>query len=90
MNRIHSFSKALDRCSQYQEKEPGGWLWRSLIEQLEFLLALERGETVDRSLLARICIGAMAAKNVEDRDEALAMELYAIQEEADQMNEERH
>jgi hypothetical protein len=86
MDRIKLFSDARARCSIYLESEPGGWLWPTLIEQIDYLMDLERQLQTDRDKLPNVCIGPLAAKNIEDRDQELCQILYNVQEEADKMN----
>jgi hypothetical protein len=85
MTRLELLTSALDKCKAYLQSEPGGWLWPSLIEQLSYLVDLESGQKTDRELLKNICVGAMAARNVEDRDFDLAKMLYKIQAEVQEM-----
>ena len=79
MTRLELFISALKKCQAYSAQEPGGWLWPGMIEQLSYLVELESGRSSDRTLLSNVCVGAMAAKNIEDRDAELARSLYDIQ-----------
>jgi hypothetical protein len=85
LTRLELFRSALEKCEAYSAQEPGGWLWPALIEQLSYLIELELGRSTDRGLLSKICVGAMAAKNIEDFDLQLAQTLYDVQAASEDM-----
>lgn len=51
---------------------------KSIAEQLDYLIGIERGIVTDRSKLAAINIGAIAARNVEDMDAGVAEKLQKL------------
>jgi hypothetical protein len=53
------------------------WL-ASVKDQLDYLRAIERGDETDRSRLAEVNIGVIAAKELEDRDPAAAEVLHRV------------
>ena len=59
-----------------------------ILDQLKYLIALDSGESVDRSMIQNIDIGLRALRNLEDIYPELAKELYDIQRKADRMAEE--
>ena len=85
MTHLDLFTSALTKCQRYSTEEPGSWLWPSLVEQLSYLVELASGRSSDTTRLAKVCVGAMAAKNIEDRDAELANTLYDVQAAAQQM-----
>lgn len=57
----------------------------SIINQLDYLIALSDGETVDRSRLAEIILGVQAAREIEALDMDLAEKLHEINAEVGRM-----
>lgn len=83
MKRLDKITKALEQAHVYAKSSTGGWLWPSIIEQLEYLRDVESGRNTDLTRISELSIGAMAAKNIEDRDEPFANLLYEIEDEAE-------
>jgi hypothetical protein len=82
MTNLELFKGALQRCEEYANIHPQEYpLWTILADQLAYLVELEAGRRDDRERLATLCVGVMAAKNVEDRDMQLADMLYKVQRE---------
>ena len=50
----------------------------AVIEQIEYLLALETGAATDRARLAHMTIGVLTAREIEDMNPELADVLYQI------------
>ncbi|MEQ1820512.1 MAG: immunity protein Tsi6 family protein [Terricaulis sp.] len=51
---------------------------KSIAEQLDYLIGVERGFVTDRSRIAAVNIGVIAARNVEDMDLGVAEKLQKL------------
>ena len=69
---------ALGKTKILKSKYPNSNPLQSVIEQLEYLIGIESGKNTDFSKLETINIGIIAVREVEDRDMALAKELYKV------------
>jgi hypothetical protein len=85
MSRHSLFTKALKRAENLEKRYPSVETIRSIIRQLEYLIALDRGDTHDRSRLKNIIIGVQAAREIEPLDMTLADTLYRVHDEAQRM-----
>lgn len=84
-NRVAVFERARKACAKLLQDYPHSGPLRSVLDQLDYLLALEAGTTRDRAPLGRLNFGVIAAKEVESMDVRVAFLLYAAQEEAKHM-----
>lgn len=85
MERLSLFQKALDACKQLQSLYPAVVTIQSIINQLEYLIALESGRSTDRSRLKDIVIGVQAAREIEPLGLGVAELLYEVDGEARRM-----
>ncbi len=69
---------SLHRCQQLRTRYPDVLPIKSLLAQLEYLLALEEGRSDDLSKLQKLTIGVIAAREIEERDAGLAILLYRV------------
>jgi len=60
-------------------------VWQPIFEQLNYLVAFENGDDVDRSLLENIDIGLRALRNLEDVYPNVAKLLFEVQRNAEAM-----
>lgn len=84
MERESLFELAHRKCKSLQEVVPPDTQNR-LIEQIEYLFAVERGEESNVGLLKNVSIGAIAAREIDGIDDEAAELLFAVQSEADKM-----
>jgi hypothetical protein len=83
--RIALFEEARRRMQALMARHDN-LAFRMILEQLDYVLALERGEQHDRDKLARLTIGRLAAREVEDYGELeLAELLYLVEEVAQRL-----
>jgi hypothetical protein len=87
-NRLHIFENALHASKESLKKNPYLIVLDSVIKQLEFLIALERGETNDRQRLSTIIIGLITARDIHCVDKELAEMLYVVSNCVDDMQYE--
>ena len=66
---------------QYPDEQP----LKSVENQLLYLIDLEEGRRQDRNLLARINLGLIAVREIEDLDLPFAELLHKVSAQADQM-----
>ena len=85
MSRSSLFLNALKRTEKLEKKYPDVETIRSILRQLEYLIALDRGEITDRSRLKDIIVGVQAAREIERLDMTLADTLYRVHDEARRM-----
>ena len=85
MNRIDLFRSSLRDAGLLKEKYPSSAPLQSVIDQLEYLINLESGKSMDSSRLTAINIGAIAAREVEELDMETAEKLYAVTDAVGQM-----
>lgn len=85
MNRRELFSQALDECRKKLVSDPEFIPLQSIEGQLKYLRDLEEGRNSDRAQLAKISIGLIAAREIENYDMKFAELLYKVIEEVDAM-----
>lgn len=83
--RIRLFEEALARLRVALEKAPYMFPLESVIAQIQYLLDVESGKSVDRSRLATISVGQIAARDIDNFDESLAELLHEVSAEARDM-----
>lgn len=74
------FENALRDTKRLKAEFPWSTPLQSVIDQLEYLIAIESGRSLDTSKLASINIGVIAAREVEDMNIEIANKLYAVSE----------
>lgn len=77
MSRIALFEKALAKSKKSLENSPFIFPLKSIIAQLEYLIAAEKG-LVDDNQIDAIDIGQITARDIENFDEELASLLYEV------------
>ena len=77
-NRIALFEKALASSRQAFAKAPYMFPLAAVIDQLQYLLNLETGKTLDRAALGTITIVQIAARDIETFDPELADLLHDV------------
>jgi hypothetical protein len=75
LSRLAVFERALIAVRALQRKHDRAEL-RSVVEQLEYLIGLEKDETANRSNLPRLTMGLIAARMIEQLDESTAELIY--------------
>lgn len=80
-SRTQLFELAIERCDSLLEKFPNRQPLLSIHRQLEYLLAVGRGER-DGSRLGEIIIGALTAREVEPLSKEAAEVFYKAAAEA--------
>jgi len=78
ITRQELFDEAEDAIGKLERKWPTLSYLPSFRKQVAYLRAVERGEEVDRTRLAEINIGVIAAKDIEDRDADAAAILHKL------------
>lgn len=84
MNRLDLFKSVKVRCEEQYSPSTEA-VWKPIVEQLEYLIAFESGEEVDRTLIQNIDIGLRALRNLDDVLPEVAKELYEVQRKAEAM-----
>ncbi len=82
--RKELFGRALRMVKQAKSRHPD-YFWEGIERQLEYLIALTKGETSDRSRLGDINIGILTVREIEGLDDELASTLHNVSNEADNM-----
>lgn len=77
-SRIDLFDKALTSSREALAKAPYMFPLATVIDQLQYLLDLEVGKTLDRTGLDTISIGQIAARDIENFDSELADLLHEV------------
>lgn len=85
MDRLRLFRLARAEASAHEERWGSHQAIQWIIEQLEYLEGVEVGSIEDRSLLRRINLGLLAAREIEDRDARLAKLLHKVSAEVEKM-----
>ena len=85
MGWLELFQKTLDRFKLFRRQYPDNGMLLSIEIQLQYLVDLEAGTEKDRERLKDINLGVIAVREVEDRDENLANQLYEVATAAKQM-----
>ena len=87
MTRIETFKAVRKEC--IDQTSPGmEAVFKPILEQLDYLIAFELNETIDRSLVQNVDIGLRALRNLDDVLPELTKRLYEVQRMADRMAEE--
>ena len=81
MQRIQLFEEALSECNELMEKHSNLRSLESIRQQLEYLLALAKGDQ-DRSRLRDIVIGPLTAREIEPLSQKAADLFYRVSAEA--------
>ena len=85
MNRLVVFESALAAALSIEPLYDWSAPLKSAIAQLRYLIDLETGKTTDRSRLADINIGVIAAREIEDMDQGVAEAIHFASAEARKM-----
>lgn len=88
MERIELFEGVLAKGQNHQRTDPNR-LWNVLVEQVTYLIDLEKGRAHDTCNLNRLSIGTIAAHEVDEKGHGLALRLSRVGEEVDEMRRER-
>lgn len=88
--RIKLFEEALTKSRAAFEQAPYMFPLESVITQIQYLIDVESGKSVDRSRLATISVGQIAARDIDNFDESLAELLHEVSAEARDMVSEAH
>lgn len=86
MNRIEYFEETLERCESALKQDTGLTPLEWIINQLKYLIAIEKGSVDDFSKLDKINIGWIAVREMdwyEDKD--LIHSLCVVSSEAEKM-----
>ena len=90
MSRVDYFKSTLKRCKNALAQNPEIIPLEWIIEQLNYLINIEKGWVNDYSRLAKIKIGWIAAREMDGyEDKELIQDLCLISEEVDKMLLER-
>jgi Tsi6 len=85
MNRIALFEAAQAKAETLRVRYPDVKTLESIIRQIDYLMALEKGISSDRSRLKEIVLGVQATREIEPLDSDLAEMLYAVNEQAQEL-----
>jgi hypothetical protein len=85
MDRLEKFLSAREKTRDALDRAPYMFPLESVISQLDYLIALERGEQADRSDLKSISIGQIAARDIDNFDPLLAELLHDVSAEVQNM-----
>lgn len=86
MINIDQLNEALSRCKTAYKENPLFFPFKSIIHQLEYLIDLEEGKTKDLTLLRKIKIGWIAARELDGyENQELINMLCTISKEAEKM-----
>ena len=78
MTDLQIFEDALAEVCRLAESYPESRAIVSIIDQLRYVIDVETGANFDRSLLVKINIGVLTAREIEDLDLGVAKKLYAV------------
>ena len=85
MNRLSLFINARGQVDILQAKYLELPVLKSIARQLDYLIALESGQSQDRSRLDEIVLGVQAAREIEQLDQHCAEMLHAVSDQVKQM-----
>lgn len=74
-----------EKCLQLLMRYPRNSALTSVARQIEYLIALEKGELSDRSRLKDINIGVLTAREIEPLDDVASETFYQIASESKAM-----
>jgi hypothetical protein len=89
MPREEVLTTALRRCEALILAYPQLATLRSILQQIQYLLALERGQTSNRNQLENIVIGVQAAREVEPLSDSAAESFHRVARIAEDMLREQ-
>jgi hypothetical protein len=78
MTELAALLDAAEDVKQLRTRYRESVALKSIAEQLDYLIGIERGDITDRSKLTAINIGVIAAREVEDMDLSVAMKLHKL------------
>lgn len=86
MNRLELFEQVQNKCKELATADMEA-VWRPITEQLEYLIAFEKGEEIDRTMIQNVDIGLRTLRNLDDFDlyPEITKELFEVQREAEEM-----
>jgi len=85
LNSLSLFQKALKMARKFEVANPDFGVLKSIILQLEYLVAIELGTEKDRSRLKDIVVGVQAAREIDSIDLTFADVLYQVAEAVERM-----
>lgn len=86
MNRLKLFEETLLKCKASFAKDPDMFFFEPVIDQLEYLIDVEKGVTTDFAKLSKIKIGWIAIREMDGyEDRELIKTLCMISAEAEKM-----
>lgn len=90
MNRLKYFEETLAKCESSFANDPKMFFFEMVIDQLKYLIDVEKGLTNDLSKLSQIKIGWIAIREMDGyEDEGLIQDLCKISAEAEKMKIEK-
>ena len=78
MDRLTLFEKALRETQSLRDQFPGMPTIASIVRQLDYLIALDSGQSTDRSRIEDVVLGVQAAREIEALDERCAETLHEV------------
>lgn len=85
MSRLDLFLSARAKSQEALAERPVLFPLESVIAQLDYLVAIERGEEQDIGPLRTMDMGQIAARDIETVDRELAHLIYEVMDEVDRM-----
>jgi hypothetical protein len=85
MTRLELFEDTLEVTKELRVKNAWSELIPSVIDQLEYLIDLERGRCSDKSRLTTLTIGIITVREIEDLDKDVAEKLHSVSAEVKKM-----
>lgn len=85
MNRRQLLEQGRQFCNALLAQYPDSQALLSISRQIEYLIGLESGATMDRSRLKEITIGVLTAREVEPLNEEASEIFHKISSEASRM-----
>jgi len=86
MDKSDLFSEALSKSEALRSRYPEMKTLESIINQISYLIKLERGTVKDKTRLKDIILDVQAAREIENLDLDLAETLYLVAKAAREMN----
>lgn len=83
-HRLELFKLVKEKCERLATPAMES-VWRPIMEQVDYLIAFECGEPIDRTLIKNIDIGLRALRNLDDIYPEITKELFEVQRNADAM-----
>lgn len=88
MNRLQLFKQTLEVCQKRLKQSPRSQPLTSIEKQLEYLIDLEEGRSLDVYLRTNLNLGLLAARELEPHDMKLANLICDVTEAVNQMKKE--